>query len=58
MKEKNLTYEKLSKISGVSVAAMYSIIRGSRINPKIETFSKLAKALGVRTEELIADKYK
>ena len=58
VKEQKITYRKLSKTSGISEEAIFAIKSGRRVNPKIETIAKLAKALGVKTEELIAKKYK
>lgn len=58
MKERKITYGELSKTSGISEAAIFAIKSGRRTNPKIQTIAKLAKALGVKTEDLIVEKYK
>lgn len=51
-KDRGLTQEQLEAESGVSQAAISSIERGLVTNPAFSTVLKLAKALGVRPEQL------
>jgi len=44
-KEKGMTLEKLSELSGISVGYLCHLERGSRTNPSIEVMEKVAKAL-------------
>lgn len=52
-KEKGIGLAKLSRISGVSKLTIIHIEFG-RTSPRPETIARLATALGVKTEELIA----
>lgn len=58
MKSKNISMYKLAKYLNTSSSTISDIINKRNKNPRIDTVAKIAKALGVRTEELIADKYK
>ena len=46
-KEKRLTYEQLSKISGVPISTIYDMFRGVTTAPRIDTVQAIEKALGV-----------
>ncbi|HHW57957.1 MAG TPA: helix-turn-helix transcriptional regulator [Clostridia bacterium] len=54
MAEKCLTSEKLSKITGVSQVTIARMKNGSQ-KPRPITIGKIAKALGIKPEELIED---
>lgn len=54
MAEKCLTLEKLSKITGVSQVTIARMKNGSQ-KPRPITIGKIAKALGIKPEELIED---
>ncbi len=49
----NMSYRELSKLSGVSLSQIEKIESGYASNPTIKTICKLAKALGVRLDDLI-----
>ncbi len=46
-KEKKMTYEQLSKISGVPISTIYDIFREVTIAPRIDTIQAIEKALGL-----------
>jgi transcriptional regulator with XRE-family HTH domain len=47
-----MSYEDLSKKSGISLNTLYSLKRDNR-NPRSVTVGKIAKALGVKATEII-----
>lgn len=53
-----LTYEELSKNSGVPISTLYDIFRGITLAPRIDTVQAIEKALGlsndITTEEYAA----
>ncbi len=52
-KEKGWSQEKLAQEAGISYNTLIKIERSGIKNPKIETVIKLAKALGVKTDDLL-----
>lgn len=52
-KEKGWSQEKLAVESSISYNTIIKIERGGIKNPKIETVIKLAKALGVKIDDLV-----
>ena len=52
-KQKGWSQEKLAVESEVSYNTIIKIERGGIKNPKIETVIKLAKALGVKIDDLV-----
>lgn len=46
-KEKKLTYEQLSQISGVPISTIYDMFRGVTAAPRIDTVQAIEKALGL-----------
>lgn len=52
--KKGLSQEKLARLADVSNNTIVNIESGKQTNPTIETVSKIAKALDVSIEELIA----
>ncbi|WP_025847659.1 helix-turn-helix domain-containing protein [Paenibacillus ehimensis] len=54
IEEKGWTIYRLSKNSGVSLTALYSL-GGKKQGPNAETLVKLSKALGVSIDELVKD---
>ena len=46
-KEKKITYEKLSELSGVPISTIYDLFRGVTNAPRIDTVEALEKALGL-----------
>lgn len=50
--EKGLTQADIAKAVGVTCPYLSSIENG-KVNPKLSTLAKLAKAVGIKTEELI-----
>lgn len=53
MMENCLTVRALSKVSGVSEAALNNILN-RKVRPNLATIGKLAKGLGVPAKELLA----
>ena len=53
MKEKNMSVNKLSRISGVSRTYISKLKSGVYTNPTINIVYSLAKALDVKIDELI-----
>lgn len=51
---KGLSQEKLARLADVSNNTIVNIESGKQTNPTIETVSKIAKALDVSIEELLA----
>ncbi len=49
-KEKKLTYEQLSQISGVPISTIYDIFRGVTSAPRIDTVQAIEKALGLSAD--------
>ena len=46
-KEKKMTYEELSKISGVPISTIYDLFRGITAAPRIDTLQAIEEALGL-----------
>ena len=51
--EKGISQDRLSKLADLSLNTVVTVESGANLNPTIETLSKIAKALGVRVEDLI-----
>lgn len=49
-----LSQKELAERAGVSVSIVFQSEQGQRIDPKMSTLVKLARALGVGVEQLIA----
>lgn len=47
MKTRNITYEKLSAMSGIPLNTLKNIFRGKTANPRIDTVEAIESALGV-----------
>jgi len=56
-KEKKLTQEALARKAEISLHTLIKIESGRIGNPRIETVMKLAKALKVKTDDLVGDVY-
>ena len=52
-KKKGITQDKLSKIADITYNTIIKIESGANTNPTVDTISKIAKALGVRMENLL-----
>ena len=52
-KEKKLTQEGLARKADISFHTLVKIEGGGIKNPRIETVMKLAKALGIKTDDLL-----
>jgi transcriptional regulator with XRE-family HTH domain len=50
MKEKKITYDTLSQLSGIPVNTIKNIFRGKTQNPRIDTMQAIEKALGINNE--------
>ncbi|HGG0416565.1 TPA: helix-turn-helix domain-containing protein [Clostridium sporogenes] len=53
IQEKNLTLYELSIKSQVAYSTLHDIINGKAKNPRIDTITKIAHALGEKVESLI-----
>lgn len=51
LKEKKITYQCLSELSGVPLSTIKSVFCGKTKNPTIETVNAIKKALGLDTDE-------
>lgn len=52
--KKGWSQEKLAREAGISYNTLIKIERGGTKNPKIETIIKLAKALNISIDKLVA----
>ena len=50
LKQKNITYEKLSEMSGIPLNTLKNIFRGKTEHPRIDTIQAIERALGLYTE--------
>ena len=55
LKENNLTYEDLSKRSGVPLNTLKCIFSGRTPNPRIDTMQAITSALGISKERPLQD---
>lgn len=46
-KERNMTYEQLSKMSNIPLSTIYDIFRGVTTAPRIDTIQAIERALGL-----------
>lgn len=51
-KELGLTFDQLSKMSGVPLQTLHNIFRGHTQNPRIDTMQAIEEALGLSTPPL------
>ena len=51
LKEKKITYERLSELSGVPLSTIKSVFCGKTKNPTIETVNAIKNALGLNGED-------
>lgn len=51
LKDKKITYIRLSEISGVPLATIKSVFCGKTKNPTIDTVNAIKKALGLDTDD-------
>lgn len=47
LKQKNITYEKLSEMSGIPLNTLKNIFRGKTEHPRIDTIQAIERALGL-----------
>lgn len=47
LKEKNMTYEDLSKLSSVPIQTIQKVLAGHTAHPRIDTIEAIEKALGL-----------
>ena len=52
-KKLGFSQDKLSKLAGVAYNTIVKIESGENPNPTIETLQKIAKALGIRVDDLL-----
>jgi len=52
-KKLGFSQDKLSKLAGVAYNTVVKIESGENSNPTIETLQKIAKALGIRVDDLL-----
>ena len=53
LKDKKMTYEKLSEVSGIPIGTIKRLLSGVTVNPRIDTVSKIEEVLGLRSSELV-----
>lgn len=46
-KDKKITYEKLSELSGVPISTIYDLFRGVTAAPRVDTLQAIERALGL-----------
>lgn len=51
LKEKGITYEKLSEMSGIPLNTLKNIFRGKTEHPRIDTVQAIERALGLDTPQ-------
>ena len=51
LKDKKISYAKLSDLSGISINTIKSVFCGKTKNPTIDTLNAIKKALGLDTED-------
>ena len=51
LKDKKITYQRLSELSGVSLSTIKSVFCGKTKNPTIETVNAIKRALGLDTDD-------
>ena len=52
LKDKKITYQRLSELSGVPLSTIKSVFCGKTTNPTIETVTAIKRALGLDTDDL------
>lgn len=57
MKEKNISYRKMERITGIGKSSLHDITSG-RISPRLITLEKIAIALQVKISDLYDSPYK
>ena len=58
LKKQNLSVYKLSKMTNIAEGRLSYILNKKTPNPRIATVAKIAKALGVKVDDLLLDEYK
>lgn len=48
-KEQHITYEQLSKTSGVPLSTIYDLFRGVTVAPRVDTVEAIERALGINS---------
>lgn len=56
--KQNLSVYKLSKMTNIAEGRLSHILNKKTPNPRIATVAKIAKALGVKVDDLLLDEYK
>lgn len=51
LKDKKITYQQLSELSGVPLSTIKSVFCGKTKNPTIDTVNAIKRALGLDTED-------
>lgn len=57
LKQKKMTYEDLSKISGLSLSCIRKIMSGAARYPRIDTIEAIENALGLSSEAITAEEF-
>lgn len=58
MENKKISSYQLAKMMNVTYSTVSGIILKKKKNPRINTVSKIAKALNVKVDDLLLDEYK
>lgn len=54
-KEKKLTNDSLSELSGISLGTLNKLLSGATEDPKLSTLTSLARALGISLDEMLGE---
>ncbi|OGO88487.1 MAG: transcriptional regulator [Clostridiales bacterium GWF2_36_10] len=52
-KERNITVNKLSKLSGITQSTLENIIKGNSKNPGLRTLHRISQGFGITISELL-----
>jgi transcriptional regulator with XRE-family HTH domain len=53
-KKKGLSQDRLAKVADITLATLVKLESGANDNPTIKTMAKVAEALGVKIDDLVA----
>ena len=53
-KEKNLTNDSLSQLSGISLGTLNKLLSGATVDPKLSTLTALSRALEISLDEMLS----
>ncbi|MFH1990662.1 MAG: helix-turn-helix transcriptional regulator [Patescibacteria group bacterium] len=53
--KRGLSQDRLAKLADIANNTIIKIEQGENINPRLDTLKKIAKALGIKVDDLIND---